>query len=619
MTPEAANRTSGECLQRVFSPVVWLAASSSQGSTLDYWLSQKLPNSTYSTADSQPPFSPSAFSVSSGEGAIDLSWTVTANNQTDIAYYQALCTADDDPATPVTATPAADALYQTPYSLCGADVSFCFAAINPTVSDGTSGDGGVDAAADVDAATTTTDGGGTCAVVPDAIAHLEKSFICGSSSSATATSLRIEGLTNGSHYHVALLTIDKSGNASGVWLNHSFVPVPSTDFWEDLHGRGSKVEGGFCLMNDTFGDDSGISNELRAFRDDTLASTAFGRWLTAVYYDDVAPYGQFVQGSAFRKTVTAIASAPAILVAVAWHHVTLPGLLALLVLAGLALNRRRVLARRGVRAALAGATAVAALLAVPHAAHAQVDPYWEHADSTSDPEPPETIAPVKWFAGIRVGPYTPAIDAQIGGTSPGPYKQMFGGWTVLPMLDVQRVVYRGLGGQWLVGGAVGYLGKSANAFTVGSSPTDKDRPRTGDTNSFRLIPVEAVASYRFTYLDDELGVPIVPYARGGLSYDVWWVSAPSGDFAAVCKGTGTEPSCSQNKARGASAGLNLAVGLAFRAERIDQGAAATMRDSGILHAGFYAEVSTAVVNGFGSDTKLSVGDNTFFGGVNFEF
>jgi len=44
-----------------------------------------------------------------------------------------------------------------------------------------------------------------------------------------------------------------------------------------------------------------------------------------------------------------------------------------------------------------------------------------------------------------------------------------------------------------------------------------------------------------------------------------------------------------------------------------------MRQGGIEHAGFYAELSVAKVDGFGSDTKLSVGDSTWFAGVDFEF
>ena len=44
-----------------------------------------------------------------------------------------------------------------------------------------------------------------------------------------------------------------------------------------------------------------------------------------------------------------------------------------------------------------------------------------------------------------------------------------------------------------------------------------------------------------------------------------------------------------------------------------------MRESGIEHAGFYGEYSIGKVDGFGSDSKLAVGDATWFAGVDFEF
>ena len=39
----------------------------------------------------------------------------------------------------------------------------------------------------------------------------------------------------------------------------------------------------------------------------------------------------------------------------------------------------------------------------------------------------------------------------------------------------------------------------------------------GDENTFRLIPLALTATYRFTWLDDEYGIPVVPYVRGGLA------------------------------------------------------------------------------------------------------
>jgi outer membrane protein W len=140
----------------------------------------------------------------------------------------------------------------------------------------------------------------------------------------------------------------------------------------------------------------------------------------------------------------------------------------------------------------------------------------------------------------------------------------------------------------------------------------------GDENTFRLIPLALTATYRFTWLDDEYGIPVVPYIRGGLAYYIWMVRT-NGDTAKACwDGTHTQ-NCDADKALGASLGVVGSIGLAIRAERVDASAASSMRQSGIMHAGFYGELSLAKVDGFGSDTKLSVGDRTWFAGVDFEF
>jgi hypothetical protein len=201
---------------------------------------------------------------------------------------------------------------------------------------------------------------------------------------------------------------------------------------------------------------------------------------------------------------------------------------------------------------------------------------------------------------------------------PGPYKQMFPGTYVMPMLDVDRVLWSGFG-QLGVGVSVGYLGRKARAFTLDSKPADDPRARGADVNKFRLIPTAVTAVYRFTWLDDEYGIPVVPYARAGLSYYVWWVSLANGKFAEACTDGTMTAGCTTTKGLGGSLGVQGSIGLAIRAERIDASAAMSMRQSGIQHAGIYAELSAASVNGFGSDKKLSVGDRTWFAGVEFEF
>jgi hypothetical protein len=140
-----------------------------------------------------------------------------------------------------------------------------------------------------------------------------------------------------------------------------------------------------------------------------------------------------------------------------------------------------------------------------------------------------------------------------------------------------------------------------------------------------MVPLSLELGYRFTYLDDEWGIPIVPYAKGGLAYDLWWMRDPNGNFSRVgpdnCHPQPASGDCMQanQRAVGGSAGLIGSVGISIRAERIDPASAASMREGGIEHAGFYAELQTAWVDGFGNAHRLSLGTTTWFAGVNFEF
>jgi hypothetical protein len=545
---------------------------------------------TGSGIDTLPPPLPTDIRASGGDGRIRLSWTVPTSNQTDIAYYQALCANLDN-------TPARsgsnDAQYVTTASLCdaGGDLELEKRDIATSETE-----------MPVDAPT-------------GAFAALGENYVCGEVMSSTADSLDITGLSNGTKYKVILLSIDLHGNYKGAYLSSTVTPVPSTDFWEDIHDRGSEIEGGLCLLAETYGGDSGLTGALRAFRDNTLGRTRAGRWLVDAYYATLGELGGVVHGSLALRIVAGVVLAPLVAIALAWHWLTLPGLLAALGLAWWLWRRRRALPRWLLRATPATAALVVVLIS-GRAFAGGYQPYWENSNIKEDDQAlRDEPGDVTWHVGIRVGPYVPDIDKQFSG-SPGPYEEMFGGYHILPMLDVDRILWSRMG-QVGVGLSVGYMQKRARTFAFGSEP-GADRPRAADENKFRLVPMAVTATYRFTWFDDNYGVPVVPYARAGLAYYLWWVSV-NGSVASACTEQGAMPPCDTTKALGASLGVTGSIGLAIRAERIDASTALSMQASGIQHAGIYAELSLAKVDGFGSDTKLSVGDATWFAGVNFEF
>ncbi len=600
----------GGCQASSNDRLFWVLVDSDANGSYDYNVSTPI------AADTEAPPTPRFMEAEPAEAALQLTWEAPTERAEDVLYYQALCARTDG--TPAFAPAPVAARYQTPRGLCNLnfDVSLEsgeFVPLKGPLIDAAP----VDAAPAPDAAPAAD--ASPAAGLPAGLTQADATFLCGEAD-GTATSMRISGLTNGVGYQVVLLAVDPSGNAAGIYLPDAFTPQPVTDFWEDLHDRGSEVEGGFCLLAQAYGDDSGLTRGLRAFRDGTLARSAAGRWLTTRYYEVSAAAPAWLTTHWIGRAAIAVVLAPVVALALGWHLLGLPLLLVLLLGAGLAWRRRHLLARARVRrrpARLVGAAATTLLaLAAPATAQGW-DPYWSDPVVTSagaiDDQP-------RWHAGLRLGPYLPAIDDQAGG-DPGPFEEMFGGSGLMPVIDVDWFFLRRFG-QLGVGGSVGFYGKSAKAFTAGSMPGDPDRERAdGDETSFRLLPLAATLVYRFTYLDDRLGIPLVPYARAGLSYYVWWVGAPDGtvaeDYPMGC--TPGAAGCEANKARGASAGYQGSIGLALRAERIDGDAARSMRDSGLFHAGFYGELQLANVDGFGKDSKLSVGDTTWFVGADFEF
>ncbi|CAN5844733.1 hypothetical protein BH11MYX3_BH11MYX3_13850 [soil metagenome] len=573
------------CQQREGDAFAWVLVDSNGDNVYDYFANQSIGKSAVVAGiDTQPPPLPTGFTGDSAEGAVRLSWTVPESRATDIHYYQALCVGPDGaPAVEKPASPR----YQTARNLCDVEQDI---ELTPT---------------DLESADTGT------VTLPAELAQLDPAFICGDSTESTASEMLITGLKNDVPYRIVLLSIDNAGNATGTYFTKTVTPHPSTDFWEDLHDRGSDVEGGFCLLAETYGDGGPITTALRAFRDDTLGGSGFGRALTSAYYGSLAKLGALVHGSIVLRIISAVLLAPLVLLALAWHFLTLPGLL---ILIGVAWLWRRGKLRTLVR--LAPAMAIGFVVLLPALARAQgPSPYWDGSNNDDTAVLDDTEL-VKWHAGIRVGPYVPDIDKQIG-MDPGPYKAMYGGSRLLPMLDVDRIIWRGFG-QVGVGGSIGYMQKSGNSWADGTTYTDDPRPRSpGDESTFRMIPLALTATYRLTWFDDEYGVPIVPYVRGGLAYYMWW-SRTNGKTATACWDGSNTDNCDADKAIGASLGVVGSIGLAIRAERIDASTATSMRQGGIMHAGFYGELSMAKVDGFGSDTKLSVGDRTWFAGVDFE-
>ncbi len=586
--------------------------------------------------DTQAPPAPINGVALPGEASAVITWEQPEERQDDLFRYQVLCQRADGSSNADDKFPRGEPEYQTPDLTCpvsgggGTPPADADAGVGPDA--GTTPDAGPSDAGPSDAGT-----GPDAGPTTTGLLELNPKFVCGTGT-GTETSIRVDGLANGVTYRVVLVSIDAAQNPTSIDLG-TVTPAEVKDFWEDYHDKGGKADGGMCLISSTYGGDHPFTTMLREFRDNTLAHFAMGRWAIDVYYEYVAPMGAAIEASIVLRVVAGAVLLPVVGAVAVWQYGGAAGTLALL-LGVFMLMRGRRRRRQGDRPPRrarrrfhrAAAAAVGAMLVIGVAARVAdarpYTPYWDDFDG-----PPESIEEhrVRWNASFKLGPYLPGIDNEftLAEGEKGPFELMFRGNTpLMGILELERFFWYPAG-QLGITTSAGYTSKTASSYAVDAmgnviiDPGTMEPERSAsDKTKFRMLPVSVGVVYRFTALDDRFGIPIVPYGKAGLSYYMWWITNPANELAEVpdmeCPDLST--GCNGDRARGASLGVQASLGISIRAERLDSTSESNLRNEmGIYHIGFFAEATWAKVDGFGKDSKLNVGDLTWFAGMNFEF
>jgi hypothetical protein len=188
---------------------------------------------------------------------------------------------------------------------------------------------------------------------------------------------------------------------------------------------------------------------------------------------------------------------------------------------------------------------------------------------------------------LMAGTYLPNIDSEFK-TKPGEWEKAFG--------TARDWMFR-VGGYWApyngwgtveIGGQVGFFGKTGNGQFANGTGT------AGDQTGFRMIPTNAVLTYRFDTLGKNgYALPVAPYARFALERYNWWITNGNG------KTTKT----------GATNGWSAALGACLLLDFIDPDSAREMdRNTGINHTYAFAELRKTKVNDFGSKSSWDLSD-----------
>lgn len=410
----------------------------------------------------------------------------------------------------------------------------------------------------------------------------------------TQTSFSInKNLQNGACVLLVMRSTDESGNASELSRQYAIgKPVPVFDFYEYHRALGGGEDGGFCFVATAAHASYAhpTVQVLRWFRDDVMKRSIIGTSLVGLYYRLSPPLAEHVRHDEGAASVVRLALIPIALLALLWLAAPVAGFGVLVYM----FRRTRI------RKTAFIAPALIALALAPIDADAQMKKV-----KRSD---------MGWALTFEGGPYLPAMGGveKVGGkevAKDAAFFNVFGdSANALYTLGLDVHLYRGFGGSMGIGGSFGFMQFVGRGLVNAvAAPTSSDV--SNDTTVFNILPLYAELFYRLEYLDEKLGVPLLPYIRGGIAYYVWWVTNGVGDVSRV----------GSDKGLGGKFGLTGTLGLALLLDSLEPRAAHRLEaTTGISGTSLYGEVQASKVDSFSAD-GFDLSDLTWNLGVYLEF
>jgi hypothetical protein len=250
------------------------------------------------------------------------------------------------------------------------------------------------------------------------------------------------------------------------------------------------------------------------------------------------------------------------------------------------------------RTVACGASLFLALVAVPSRAQVEVDDFGA-VDKSATFESPQNMA-----VELRIGPYLPNIDEEFEGTGVTPFADHFGNdtrWHLGFEVDWQLLRFPKLGS---LGPGVGM-----GLTNMEGTSVDETGAIAEQTTTLTIAPMHLVGVMRVDAIAQRTPVPLVPYAKLGLGYALWWTNDGQNLERASANGRTGEDT---------SYGLVWALGVQLMLDVFDRASASNLDATyGVNHSYVFVEWFNSDLDGFDSG-KLQVGVNTWMLGLTLE-
>ncbi len=233
---------------------------------------------------------------------------------------------------------------------------------------------------------------------------------------------------------------------------------------------------------------------------------------------------------------------------------------------------------------------IAALLLAPAAGQAQ-----ERSES-----------PSWWFLEFKAGPFVPNVDDEFSGGAT-PFKDIFGDkHSIMFKTQMDFLLFKKFG---LLG-----VGADIGFYRIVGKALAEDGTASEDETALILLPLGVKLSYRFDWLAQNYSIPLVPYAKIGLNYVLWWITEGDGSIASWGEGQ------SGGSATGATWGWEFVLGVALLLDFFDpQSANSLDQETGINNSYIFAEYVWSFNDNFGGGNALMVGGDYWLVGLGVQF
>jgi len=213
---------------------------------------------------------------------------------------------------------------------------------------------------------------------------------------------------------------------------------------------------------------------------------------------------------------------------------------------------------------------------------------------------------------LKFGSMTPDIDSEAG-LEGQPYNAIFGSdGLFMTRIEYDYQFFQAFG-SLAIGVELGYGSVSGKGLETGGET------QSSDSTEFAMVPMTLSLVYHFDVLAIKWNVPIVPFFKGGLDYNIWWINDGVGDTSTYDSTDSETLKTTSLEAKGDTFGWHIAGGVKILLDTFAPNMAQVFDgDLGVNNSYLFAEVVHAVIDDFGSKKSFQLGGTSFHFGIAFE-